>query len=123
MDAYATAADTAERVWLARTCDALWHTRAACHIVHYEDWFSRPQEVAEGLARQTGLDPAGAAACVGSIVRPDLDRSGRADYILQHPGARALHAALDTCRGSAFDRERLLQTVAACCGSLDASPA
>ena len=120
MEAYATPAETAESVWLRRTCDALWHTRADCHIVHYEDWFSRAREVVEDLARFTGLGEAGVvAASPQTLIRPVLNRSGGTDYILRNPDARALHKVLKACRGDAFDRDCLLQAVAACRANLD----
>jgi hypothetical protein len=113
MTAYACPAETAEQVWLQRTCEALWHTQAHCHIVHYEDWFSRGPEMARELARFTGLAVADHAA-LNDIIRPDLDRSRMPDYVLAHPAARELNAALQTCRGDAFDREQLLQVVDRC---------
>lgn len=112
MTAYQAGADTAEAVWLARTREALLHTGAACHIVHYEDWFSRGVAVAEGLARFAGLDP-GAVASLGELVRPELNRSAAPGHVLANPHARALHAALEACRGDDFDREGLLRIVAA----------
>lgn len=114
MQAYDTPAEVAERVWLQRTWDALWHTRADCHIVHYEDWFSRPQAVAEGLARFTGLEPEGLAAALAGIVRSDLDRAGGSDVVPRNPAAQALHEALQACRGSAFDRAGLMDIIHAC---------
>ena len=114
MAAYATPAEVAERIWLQRTADALWHTRAACHVVHYEDWFSRAREQVQGLARFTGLGQAGEADPLRDIVRPDLNRSARAGHALGDPAARALHAALSDCRGDDFDRAALLRVVAAC---------
>lgn len=122
-EAYATDGETAERVWLRRTCDALWHTRADCHIVHYEDWFVRSREVIEGLARFTGLGEAGAAASLETLVSPDLNRSETTGHVLRDPHARALHTALKSCRGDVFDRERLLRTVDACRRHLGPHPA
>lgn len=113
MQAYGTPEDVAEAVWLRRTCDALWHTRADCHVVHYEDWFSRPAEVARGLTRCTGLAELDDGA-LRAIVKPDLDRSGGARYAMGNAAARTLHALLETCRGDAFNRESLLEAVAAC---------
>lgn len=111
MTAYQAGAETAEAVWLARTRDALLHTGAACHIVHYEDWFSRGVAVAEDLARFAGLDP-GAVASLGELVRPELNRSAAPGHVLANPHARALDAALEACRGDDFDREGLLRIVA-----------
>lgn len=119
MQAYATPAEIAELVWLRRTCDALWHTQGECHIVHYEDWFSRAAEVVAGLAQVTGLPALGKDA-LHALVKPDLDRAGQGDYDLGNADAQSLHAALKTCRGNDFDRERLLQTVATCLKGLEA---
>jgi hypothetical protein len=118
MQAYGTPAEVAEQVWLQRTCDAIWHTQAACHIVHYEDWFSRPQEVAEGLARHTGL-AVPAPDALRTIVKPGLDRAGGPEYAMANGTAHLLNAALKTCRGSKFDREGLLGVVAGCRETLE----
>ena len=123
MTAYQADAATAEAVWLARTRDALWHTGAACHIVHYEDWFSRGEAVARRRARFTGLDPARAGALPSGLLRPELDRAGGAGTALSSPPARALEAALAACRGDDFDRSRLLAVVAACRPAPVSSPA
>lgn len=114
MAAYRTPLETAEAVWLRRTCDALRHTRAACHIVHYEDWFTRGAEVASGLARYTGL-AGNADDLPDELVRPDLNRAGGGEQLLGDPAARALDAALAGCRGDGFDRNSLLAAVAASC--------
>lgn len=113
MQAYGTPAEVAEAVWLRRTCEALWHTRADCHMVHYEDWFSRPGDVAAGLTRFVGLAATDIDGIPGDIVRPDLDRAGGGPG-LRTPHAQALRKALMDCRGSDFDREGLLDVVAAC---------
>lgn len=113
MRAYATTAQTAERVWLERTCDALEYTAADCHLVHYEDWFSRPGEVLADLADCTGLAIPGEERLAG-LIKPGLNRSARAHYPLHNGMARELDAALRDCRGSEFERGSLLQVVAAC---------
>jgi hypothetical protein len=113
MRAYATTADTAEQVWMARICDALWHTAGECHLVHYEDWFSRPGEVIAGLAACTGLSIPAEERLAG-LIKPGLNRSARTHYTLRNEKARELEAALRTCRGSAFDKQRLLRVVATC---------
>lgn len=116
MDTYGAAAETAEGVWLQRTCDALWHSRARCHIIHYEDWFIRAPQLSQGLARFTGLDAAGAAANAVDFIRPELNRSTASAASLRSPQARALHAALRDSRGDDFDRALLLTTAGACRG-------
>jgi len=113
MEAYDTPADMAEGVWLRRTWDALEHTQADCHIIHYEDWFTRSADMAAALAQHLGL-ALPAADTLQTIIRPGLDRSGRTPQAIQNPAVRTLHAALCTCRGSDFDRAALLAAVAAC---------
>lgn len=120
MQAYDVSAQVAEAVWLRRTCDALWHTGGECHIVHYEDWFDRPREVAAGLACHIGLPEADASA-LPAIVRPDLDRAGQGFDGLHTQEARALHGTLEDYRGSVFNRDELLRAVSAYCTSLSAS--
>jgi hypothetical protein len=113
MRAYDTPAEVAEAVWLRRTCDALWHTRGACHIVHYEDWFSRPWEAATGLASHVGL-PLPDKGVLTSLAKPGLDRSADSGYALASAAARTLHGALSGCRGRPMDPVRLLEVVAPC---------
>ncbi len=123
MRAYATMADTAEQVWMARICDALWHCAGDCHLVHYEDWFSRPGEVVAGLAARTGLALPADDRLAG-LIKPGLNRSARVHYFMRNTMARQLHDALRAHRGSEFDRERLLRLVAECRESLvvDSAP-
>ena len=115
MAAYGAGADEAESVWLRRTGDALWHTEARCHLVHYEDWFRRPAAMAADLARFAGLaapDPARLSDLLAPLIRPELDRSGRLRAGLANAEAHALARALEDCRGDDFDRNRLLERVA-----------
>jgi hypothetical protein len=114
--AYGTPPAVAEAVWLQRVCDALWHTRGACHIVHYEDWFRRPRQVVAALASHVGLPcrEQDVADLMGAIIKPELDRAGGRAYVMENPAARRLHGALQHCRGSDFDRQALLDRVARC---------
>lgn len=114
MRAYQTPAREAEAVWLRRTCDALWHTRADCHIVHYEDWFSQPRQVAQALARDTGLAAASAADIAAHIVQRALDRCGAAPPAPCMPQTRTLYAALRACQGRPHDPAGLLDLVRDC---------
>ena len=115
MATYGTGAEEAEAVWLRRTGDALRHTRARCHLVHYEDWFARPRAVAAGLARHVGLQPA--APLPDTLIRPDLDRARPVAARLSTPEARALARVLSACRGDDFDPEALLARVGASCSA------
>ncbi len=118
--AYDTPPETAELVWLQRTCDALHHTAAACCIVHYEDWFTHADALAAEVARHTGLAH---PVAVQDIIKPDLNRARHSAYILRNEHAQRLDAALKSCRGSEFERGPLLQTVAACRAALAQHPA
>ncbi|MEW6676800.1 MAG: sulfotransferase [Pseudomonadota bacterium] len=107
--AYGTPAAEAEAVWLRRTRDALAYTGAdcpeyPCHIVHYEDWFTREADLLTDLAEYLELEP---PAAPPAIAQPDLNRSLNPDYRFQNPETEALYAALAMCRGSCFDREAL----------------
>jgi len=108
--AYGTPAAEAEDVWLRRTRDALRHTGGHCrychhcHIVHYEDWFTREAALLAELGEYLGLaTPTG----LPTIAQPDLNRSLNPDYRFHRPEAQALYAALVACRGSAFDKAAL----------------
>ena len=115
MAAYQTPAEVAEQVWLQRTADALWHTRATCHNVHYEDWFQRPVEQSAALARFCGLKWGDRPEeWLESVIRPDLNRAAGTDSALGSQAARTLWSALSACRGDDFRRDELLQVVAAC---------
>ena len=108
MAAYGSDAQDAEAVWLRRTVEALRHTGARCHLVHYEDWFARPRAVATGLARFAGLP---GHALPERLIRPDLDRARAAALPLRTPQARALAQVLAACRGDDFDPDALLAQV------------
>ncbi|MEW5786608.1 MAG: sulfotransferase [Pseudomonadota bacterium] len=120
MAAYGVDAGTAEAVWLRRTWEALWHTRADCHVVHYEDWFRRGSRVIEDLARHCDLAVADPERVLAGLIRPDLNRSGHGGPRLPggdglgSPAARRLLAALATCRGGDFARADLLAVLHAC---------
>jgi hypothetical protein len=102
--AYGTPAAEAEDVWLRRTRDALAYTRAACHIVHYEDWFTREAALLTDLVEYLELAP---PAAPPPIAQPDLNRSLNPDYRFQNPETETLYVALGKCRGSCFDLEAL----------------
>lgn len=112
--AYDAAPEVAEEVWLRRVSDALHHSRAQCHIVHYEDWFTRPLEIATALARYCALPCP--TKLPPRLIQPDLDRCGGAPYLAQNAGAIRLQKALQDCRGDGFDAERLREQAAACRG-------
>lgn len=119
--AYATPPEIAERVWLQRTCDALRHTDAACHIVHYEAWFSHPERVAAGLAFSLGLPPP-PGEVLRRIVKPELARARGDGQGLTLEPARALRAALAGCQGGDFDRAGLLRIVSDGLAALETDP-
>lgn len=103
-----------ELQWLQRTTDALHHTAGDCFILHYEDWFQRPEELAHDLLDYTGLAdrvPGEVSRLIKDTLKPNLNRSVFEDYAVQNPQVAALYDVLSQSRGTAFDREAVMETV------------
>lgn len=114
---YRDSSSLAELAWLTRTTDALHYTSADCFIVHYEDWFHRPREQAQGILRYTGLEKCFSGnfdETLAELVKPNLNRAVYEDYQIQNLHVQKLYTALKECRGDAFDRERLMAVVKEC---------
>ena len=108
---------TGELAWLVNYCDALHHTAADCFIIHYEDWFSRPVDLAQELLSYTGLDQyftGNIDKAIKGFVKPNLNRAVYEEYEVQNECVRKLYAVLKDCRGNEFDRERLMAVVKEC---------
>lgn len=104
-----------ELQWLYRTTEMMYHTAAAGFVVHYEDWFSRPCEVARGLVRWCGLEPLGEEALermVAEVVRETMNRAGWQEPLIHHPLTKRLYGVLRDCNGDRIHRERLMAEVA-----------
>lgn len=107
----------AELVFLIRVTDALQHTAADCFVAHYEDWFDHPLPLAQNLLHYTGLDArfqGDLKAVLTQKVKPNLNRASRDDYEIQNLYVKKLYSALQQCRGSDFDRDRLMTVVKEC---------
>lgn len=106
-----------ENQWLVRTTEALHYTSGYCQIVHYEDWFTRPLELASGLLRYTGLDQSYCGdlqESLNQVIKADLNRAGHNDYTVQNSYVKRLYDILNKCRGDEFDRQRLMNEVDQC---------
>lgn len=107
----------AELVWLLRTLDAIENTAADCFVMHYEDWFDQPLPLAQSLLHYTGLDETfkgDLSEVLAQKVKPNLNRAGKDDYEIQNLYVKKLGSALQQCRGSDFDRDRLMSVVKEC---------
>ncbi|HDQ40517.1 MAG TPA: hypothetical protein ENN39_05740 [Desulfonatronum sp.] len=108
--------------YLTRTTDALHHTAADCFIVHYEDWFTRPVEQAQGLLTYTGLDQffsGNVEDALKDVIKPNLNRAVYEDYEVQNEYVLKLYDVLKDCRGADFDRQRLMAVVKECRKAMD----
>lgn len=106
-----------ELQWLQRMSDALYYTAADCFILHYEDWFVRPSEIARELIQYTGIKlepPEDVIKIPQRIIKPNLNRAIYDDYTLQNQYVHKLYTALKNCRGSDFDRTMLMGVVKDC---------
>lgn len=111
-----------ELQWLQRTIESLHHTAADCCIVHYEDWFTRPVELVQGLLAYTGLDQycaSDASDVVQELIEPSLNRAAYEEYGIQNEYVLKLYDTLSECRGSDFDRTKLMETVGQCQKAMD----
>ncbi|MDO0946707.1 sulfotransferase family protein [Chromohalobacter israelensis] len=105
-----------ELVWLRRNVEALHYTAGNCFIVHYEDWFERPEEVVRGLLAYTGLDKTfqgDEGEVVKRVVKGHLNRAPRQhqDIEIKNPCVTELYEALNKCRGDDFDHVSLMNSV------------
>jgi hypothetical protein len=112
----------AELVWLLRMLESLENTASDCFITHYEDWFTKPEALAQGLLAYTGLDQtfkADVSEVLARTVKPNLNRASKDDYEVKNPYVLKLYAALKSCSGADFDRDALLAVVKECRQAMD----
>jgi hypothetical protein len=103
-----------ELQWLQRTTDALYHTSTDCYIVHFEDWFTRPFELAQGLLEYTGLHQyfsGDLEVALKDVIKPNLNRAIYDDYTVQNEYVIKLYEVLKDCREAKFDRQKLMAEV------------
>jgi len=111
-----------ELQWLQRTTDALHHTAADCYIVHYEDWFTRPKDLAQDLLTYTGLDQyftGSVDEAIKDVVKPKSEPGCYDDYEVKNEYLLKLYDVLKDCHGAEFDRDRLMAVVKECRRAMD----
>lgn len=111
-----------ELQWLVRITDALHYTGGDCFIVHYEDWFTNPNDLAEGLLRYTGLDQhfnGDLGEAVKAVIKPNLNRAVYDEYTVKNEYVLRLYEVLKDCRGDDFERDRLMDVVKKCRKTMD----
>jgi hypothetical protein len=114
---YGDSPAVAELAFLARSVEALENTSADCFIAHYEDWFKKPEALAQGLLAYTGLGQTfkgEVSAVVAKTVKSNLNRASKHDYEVKNPYVLKLYEALKTCSGADFDRDALMAVVKEC---------
>lgn len=107
----------AELIWITRTISALEDTSSDCFIMHYEDWFERPEKFANDLIDYTQLRKnfnGDIDHIVKSTIKSNLNRASIDKYKTQTPIIIKLYSALTECRGTNFDRQKLLSVVKEC---------
>ena len=111
-----------ELFWLHKNCAALEYTGGNCFIVHYEDWFVRPGELARGLLNYTGLKShfsGDAEEVLKDVIKPNLNRSVYDNYQVKNEYVLKLYDVLKDCWGDEFGRERLMEEVKECRMAMD----
>jgi hypothetical protein len=111
---YNRSEEISELFWLHKNCSALYHTGGNCYIVHYEDWFTQPNETAQGLMKYTGVDrhfTGNLEDALKEVIKPSLNRAVHGDYKVQNDYVLKLYDILKECRGDEFDRTRLMDAV------------
>ena len=115
---FGTLESIGELAWLVNYTEALHHSAADCYIAHYEDLFTRGEEMAEELLEYTGLDEffqgKNVSEALQGVVKQNLNRSIYEDYEVQNEYLLKLYESLKQCRGKDFDRIKLMQTVKSC---------
>lgn len=116
------AKETGELAWLINFTDALNHTSADCFILHYEDWFSRPQELAKELLDYTGLNEffgGDVSEAIKDVIKPNLNRSVHEEYSIKNEMVLRLYQILKNCHGATFEKDRLMVEVKRCGTAID----
>jgi hypothetical protein len=111
-----------ELAWLVNYTDALHYTSADCFLVHYENWFSEPIELAKGILQFTGLDQyfnGDLYNTLSGVIKPNLNRAVYEDYTVKNEYVLRLYDVFKECRGTDFDRTKLMQTVKECRTAID----
>ncbi len=112
-----------ELFWLHKNCAALTHTGGNCFIVHYEDWFVRPTELAEGLIDYTGLNPyvsGNLEEILQSVIKPKLNRSEFDPYQVKNEYVSQLYSTLRNCKDDGYDAHQLMSVVGECNQAMNA---
>ena len=106
-------ASAAELQWLHRAVNSVKRTAAECFIVHYEDWFSQPEELARALADYTGLAANGrideTVTALPELIESNLSQSGAKSREIKNQEVLNFYQALQKCRFGRFNREELLR--------------
>lgn len=114
---YNTPGHVAELIWLLRTVEALENTAADCFIAHYEDWFNKPESLAQGLLDYTGLGQTlevDVSEILAKTIKSNLNRASKEEYEVKNPYVLKLYEVLKTCSGAEFDCDFLMATVREC---------
>lgn len=114
----------AELTWLTCYADALHYTGGNCFLLHYEDWFARPNEMIHELLKYAGLDQISSEQLNAIFAIANLKTSIMSDktepYNLRNEQVVKLYGVLKECRGCIFDSTRLLSVVAECRRAMNA---
>jgi hypothetical protein len=114
---YGSDEGTAELFWLYKNIEGLYHTGGNLFIVHYENWFDRPEMIANEILQQTGLllpDNISVNTIVANILKSNLNRSIYTDYELKNEWVKELYSILKECSGVKYDREKLMSKMMQC---------
>ncbi len=105
-----------ELLWLQRTVESLYWSGGNCFVLHYEDWFSRPSELARELADYSGLNGPrthDVASGIAHIVRSEWNRAvyWSKGTVIRNRCVRDLYDVLTDASGSDFDRDKVMGVV------------
>ncbi len=104
-----------EATWLCRNVDALFNTGLDCYVLHYEDWFDKPEETFASL--RSYIESYGVATNdvdLKRILNTSSDHSSIDDINSSNTLVQRLENALQLCHGSNFDRNLLSEEVKYC---------
>ena len=115
---YKTSEALSELFWLNKNIDALRHTGSNCYIIHYEDWFTICEDIANELFKYTTLNTfypdKNISGALQGVIKESLNRSVYEDYEVQNQYVIRLYEVLKKCRGKDFDRVELMESVKQC---------
>lgn len=110
---YNTSERDIEATWLCRTLDGLHNCGLDCHIVHYEDWLTKPDDTLSSF--QSYLESFGiktSSVDIATMLDVNANHVVTDKIKTSNQLINDIESALSECRGSSFNRQALAEIIA-----------